>query len=160
MRIYRRLPRLDLPNATYFVSVTTAKMLPWFNEPALATALSRLIYAEREKSILLHAFVVMPDHYHLVATLLGDHRIPVVVGRINSLSAKQVNAYQGRVGSIWARRFYDHVIRNEDDFQECISYVHDNPRTAGFVLEAADFQFSSASYWEKGASHWGSFDSG
>jgi putative transposase len=160
MRIYRRLPRLDLPNATYFVSVTTAGMRPWFNQPELAEALAHLIYARRGKSVLLHAFVVMPDHYHLVATLLGEHRIPAVVGGINSLSARQVNACVEREGRLWARRFYDHVVRNENDFQECVAYVHDNPRAAGLVQEAADYQFSSAAYWERGVLRWGEFDPG
>jgi REP element-mobilizing transposase RayT len=100
----------------------------------------------------------MPDHYHLAVTLLGAHRIPAVVQKINSLSAQSLNAVVGREGRIWARRFYDHVVRNMDDFHECMQYIHDNPRVAGMVDSSADYPYSSAVFWEMRESRWGQFD--
>jgi REP element-mobilizing transposase RayT len=157
-RIYRRLPRLDLPNEAYFVSVTTYRSEPWFQHPHAAEALCRLICAERRRSVLLHAFVVMLDHYHLLVTLLGQHRIPQVVGRINSVAARQVNSAVGRHGRIWAKRFYDHVIRNSDDFQDRMTYIHENPREEGLVDAPAHYLYSSAAFWELGSSQWGPMD--
>ena len=158
MRLYRRLPRLDLPNATYFVTVTTSERKRWFSRRACAELLCRLICAERGRSFLLHAFVVMPDHYHMLATLLDGHRIPSVMGRINSLSARRLNAIISRRGTVWSRRFYDHVVRNEDDFGECFSYIHDNPRASGIVASGSEYRYSSAGYFEGGISPWGDFD--
>jgi REP element-mobilizing transposase RayT len=158
MKLYRRLPRIDLPNATYFATVSTAGRKHWFSRPACAEALCHLICAERGRSFLLHAFVVMPDHYHLLVTLLGDYRIPSVVGKINSVSARRVNALVGRCGPIWSRRFYDHVVRNGDDFDECFSYIHDNPRASALVPSAAEYPYSSAAFFECLQSPWGQFD--
>jgi REP element-mobilizing transposase RayT len=158
MKLHHRLPRLDLTNATYFASVRTEGFRAWFNRPERAELLSRLICAERGRSCLLHAFVVMPHHYHLLLTLLDDQRLPCIVQKINSLSARQVNAAVGREGRLWARRFYDHVVRNDDDFDECFAYIHDNPRAAGIVALATDYAFSSARFWEMRDSRWGGFD--
>lgn len=158
MKRYRRLPRIDLPNATYFATVSTADRKRWFSRPACAEALSQLICAQRGRSLLLHSFVVMPEHYHILATLLGDHRLPSVVGRINSRSARRVNALTSRHGRIWSRRFYDHVVRNSDDFDECLSYIHDNPRASGLVASAAEYPYSSAAFHEGLSSPWGEFD--
>jgi REP element-mobilizing transposase RayT len=155
---HRRLPRLDLPNESYFVSVTTARFRPWFQNPQAAEVLCQVICAERGRSVLLHAFVVMPDHYHLLVTLLGAHRIPRLVQRINSLSARSINAAAGREGRIWARRFYDHVVRNTDDFHECMQYIHDNPRVAGMAESPGGYGYSSTAFWEMRESRWGEFD--
>jgi REP element-mobilizing transposase RayT len=100
----------------------------------------------------------MPNHYHLLLTLLGDHRIHQVIQRINSLSARRVNALEGRCGRLWARRFYDHVVRNQDDFGECLRYIHDNPRAGGLTDVSSAYPYSSASYWEDAWSVWGEFD--
>jgi len=158
MKLYRRLPRLDLPNTTYLANITTAGRQRWFARPACAEALCQLISAERGRSILLHAFAVMPDHYHLLATLLHDHRLPQVVGRINSLSARRVNELSGRSGRLWSRRFYDQGIRDSDDFEECFRYINDNPRASGLVTVAAHYPYSSAGFFETGESGWVPFD--
>jgi REP element-mobilizing transposase RayT len=100
----------------------------------------------------------MPNHYHLLLTLLENHRIHQVIQRVNSLSARCVNGVEGRQGRLWARRFYDHVVRNQDDFDECLRYIHDNPRVAGFVAASSQYAYSSADYWENGSSTWGAFD--
>jgi putative transposase len=117
-----------------------------------------MICGERGCSFLLHAFVVMADHYHLLATLLGAHRIPQVVQKINSLSARSLNAAIGREGRVWARRFYDHVVRNSDDFHECMRYIHHNPVVAGVVESPSDYPYTSAAFWEMHESRWGEFD--
>jgi len=158
MKLHRRLPRVDLPNATYFASVSTAERIAWFADPTRAEALCWLICRERGRSVLLHAFVVMPHHYHLLVTLLGDHRVPGVVQRVKSICARQVNAALGRRGRLWAHRFYDHVVRNAEDFAECMKYIHDNPRASGLAASPTAYPFSSASYWETGQSRWGEFD--
>ena len=158
MKRHSRLPRVDLPNATYFASATTAGRRAWFAASGPADELCRLICAERGKTVLLHAFAVMPDHYHLLVTLLGDHRLPRIVQRINSLSARHINRSLSRSGRLWRRRFYDHVVRNAEDFAECLAYIHHNPCASGLAASAAEYRHSSAGYWEHGSSPWGEFD--
>jgi len=130
----------------------------WFAEASRAETLCGLICAERGRSVLLHAFVVMPHHYHALVTLLDDHRLPRIVQRVNSLSARQINRSLGRHGQLWARRFYDHVVRNAEDFEGRFDYIHENPRASGIVASPEEYQYSSASYWARGASPWGEFD--
>ncbi len=107
---------------------------------------------ERGRSALLHGFVVMPNHYHVLLTLLGEHRIHEVIQRINSLSARRVNRLEGRRGRLWARRFHDHVVRNQDDFDECLQYIHENPRVGGLAEVSSAYPYSSAGYWEEAKS--------
>jgi putative transposase len=44
---------------------------------------------------------------------------------------------------VWQRRFWEHVIRDEDDFNRHVDYIHINPVKHGYVKRAADWQFSS-----------------
>jgi REP element-mobilizing transposase RayT len=149
---------MDLLNTTYLACATTRGHRAWFANPDRAELLCHLICAERGQSVLLHAFSVMPTHYHLLVTLLGDHRLPRVVQKINSLSARQINAAVGREGRLWANRFYDHGIRGDEDFYACADYIHDNPRVSGLAAVPADYPYSSAALWDTGRCRWGEFD--
>jgi hypothetical protein len=55
----------------------------------------------------------------------------------------------GRKGPLWQKRFYDHVIRDEDEFGCHLDYVHFNPVKHGYVSRAADYRWSSFHEWVK-----------
>ncbi len=91
----------------------------------------------RFPSVHLQAVVVMPDHLHLVLTIVRDQETveahePVtlsrVVGALKSISAIQINRNRGMTGqSVWQARFHDRVISDEDEFAHLCWYVEDNP---------------------------------
>jgi putative transposase len=51
---------------------------------------------------------------------------------------------------IWQTRFYDHVVRDEEDWRTRLNYMHDNPVRAGLVGSPTDHTWSSAMFWETG----------
>ena len=60
---------------------------------------------------------------------------------------------------VWQRRFWEHIIRNENDWQKHMDYIHYNPVKHGLVKSPGDWEHSSFNYWvEKGiyAKNWGS----
>ncbi len=87
----------------------------------------------------LHAFVVMPDHIHLLLTPQGAP-IERVVGVIKG-------GFSHRMGSkltVWQRGFTDHRIRNGEEFQTRREYIHQNPVRARMVEVAELYPYSSA----------------
>jgi putative transposase len=93
----------------------------------------------RDGHYKLHAFVVMPDHIHLLLTPQG---IPLerVVGFIKG-------GFSHRLGSklpIWQRGFTDHRIRNSEEFQTRREYIHQNPVRARMVEFPELYPYSSA----------------
>jgi putative transposase len=122
------------------------------NHAGLAESLIGLYVEARDRrDIALHGYVVMPDHYHVVLTLVSDAVVSDLLRRVHSAFARRAQRDFGVTGRIWQRRFYDHVVRDEDEWREHIEYIHHNPVRAGLVEEACDYRWSSCSFWETGA---------
>jgi len=103
--------------------------------------------ARRRRPFSLDAIVVLPDHLHCIWTLPPDgadfssrwHDIKACfaarIDRGERLSARRIE--KGERG-IWQRRFWEHVIRDERDFERHVDYIHYNPVKHGYVARAAD----------------------
>jgi REP element-mobilizing transposase RayT len=92
----------------------------------------------------LHAFVVMPNHIHLLITPLR------LVGRLtNSLkgtSARKCNRILGRTGNhFWQDESFDRWVRTTNEFERIRSYIEQNPVTARLVEKPENWTWSSAS---------------
>ncbi|MFI3312997.1 MAG: transposase [Eubacteriales bacterium] len=79
--------------------------------------------------VTVEKYVVMPDHIHLMVMIgSNDGRmtsaptISTIVGQTKRWVSKQIGT------SIWQKSFHDHVIRNEEDFQNIWAYIENNPR--------------------------------
>jgi len=106
----------------------------------------------KEKSIYdIMAWVVLPDHFHLVIDPKGQD-ISNIVQRIKmsfgALWRKRMGLFSGRV---WQNRFWDHIIRDQKDLNRHIDYIHFNPVKHGYVNSPYDWPHSSIhKYYEEG----------
>jgi putative transposase len=73
-----------------------------------------------------------------------------VVRAIHTVFAREYRKKSGFQERIWQRRFYDHVIRNKEDWLTKLAYMHNNPVTAGLVENILDYPWSSSRFWETG----------
>ena len=147
-----RYRRLYVPGGTYFFTVNLADR----SATALVDeiALLRSVYASvtREHPVHCHAMVVLPDHIHAVWTLpSGDADFSARWKKIKGRFSQQCQARgspspskvaRGEKG-IWQRRFWEHAIRDETDFQRHIAYCWWNPVKHGLVTTPEDWPYSS-----------------
>ena len=148
---HRRLPRVDLPHHSYYLTCCLDRRRPLLARPDLAQHLLDLYVDQRDRgAIVLHGYVVMPDHYHIVATLRAEPSISGVVRKAHSLFAAHCRRCAAVRGRVWQRRFYDHVIRDEEDWRTKLNYMHENPVRGELVGCAADYPWSSAAFWQTG----------
>ena len=101
---------------------------------------------------VIHAWVVLPEHFHCVIELpQGDADFATRLRLIKSGFSKalpktefrsNVRNARGERG-IWQRRFWEHLIRNEQDYQAHMDYVHINPVKHGLVKAVKDWPYSS-----------------
>ena len=97
------------------------------------------------------AICVLPDHIHCILKLPeGDLDFPVRWMRIKTLFTRSIPREQDpaegarpRERGIWQRRYWDHTIRNECDFETHVNYIHANPVKHGLVTDPDDWAYSS-----------------
>jgi REP element-mobilizing transposase RayT len=75
----------------------------------------------------LHAFVVMPNHVHVLFTPAEDVAIGNILHSWKSFSAKTVNAALHRTGTVWEKESWDRFIRNRRHFVRTLAYIRSNP---------------------------------
>jgi putative transposase len=92
----------------------------------------------------LHAFVVMPEHVHLLLTPAPGVTLERSIQFIKGGYSHALGAELKRKGEVWQRGFTDHRIRDAADFEAHRGYIHENPVKRGLVVAAADYRFCSA----------------
>lgn len=78
----------------------------------------------------LAAFVVMPNHVHVLFQLRDAATLESVTHSWKSYTAKQINAFLGRSGTLWQQESWDHLLRGVSHLDRCLSYIRLNPSQA------------------------------
>ena len=76
---------------------------------------------------LLDAFVVMPNHVHVLFRLLEPFRLESVVKSWKGFTAREINKHLRTRGRLWQPDYWDRLIRNESHWLKCREYISDNP---------------------------------
>lgn len=105
-----------------------------------------LLHFDGERYRLI-AWVIMPNHVHVLLEVFPGFPLPEVVHSWKSYTANRANRLLNRTGSFWFREYFDRFIRDERHLANALRYVHENPVTAGLVKTAGDWEFSSARRW-------------
>jgi putative transposase len=139
-----KLRRIILSDYCYFITTVVKdrkKLL--LDEGICSLILDDLEFYRKKYQFELLAYVIMPDHLHLLLSLTGDGNISKVMHDFKSHAAQEINKTLKKESAFWQEGFYDHIIRDERDFRKRIDYIHKNPLTAGLVKDVSDFKFSS-----------------
>ena len=91
----------------------------------------------------LHAWVVMPNHVHLLITPRMD--VSKLLHTLKGSSARLANQVLGRTGTFWQDESYDHLVRNWVEFERIGNYIVQNPVRAGLARSAEEYPWSSVS---------------
>jgi putative transposase len=106
--------------------------------------LKTLYCYRREGRYTLHAFVVMPEHVHILLTPARDVTIERAIQLIKGAYSHELGTIIGRDQEIWQRGFTDHRIRDERDFLNHQNYIHQNPVERRLVTDAREYRYCSA----------------
>ncbi|MDE3136599.1 MAG: transposase [Acidobacteriota bacterium] len=131
---------------TYFVTSRTWQSRRIFQLPAACGVfVDNLMRHRDDKKCSLHAFVVMPDHFHALLTPTTDLTLERVVQLVKGGSSHALGETLQLRFPVWQRGFTDHRIRDVADFDGHVNYIHMNPMKEGLVSEAEQYPWSSAS---------------
>lgn len=138
----KELRRFDIRDTYYFITVVTLN-----RKPILTKNID--IFWNSWKSQKLFAWVILPDHFHAILWI-KEQSISKV------LHCFKIRCYHERArrigkGKIWQNRFWDHIIRDQDDMNRHLDYIHYNPVKHGLVDDPFQYEYSSlALFYQQG----------
>ncbi len=144
-KIHRRnLPHWELEGSTYFITIRVNPTLGTpFHDPNLAKLIISNLFLDDKKKYLLQAYVVMPDHLHLIIKPISGNRLAKIMQNLKGLSAYNINRILNRTGKFWQSESFDHLIRDEVGLRQKWEYIKENPVKAKLVNKAEDYPYSS-----------------
>jgi putative transposase len=93
----------------------------------------------------LVAWVVMPNHVHLLIRVYEGQALGRLVQSWKSFTGRKLNALGGTRGRVWSREYWDRFLRDEAHFEATLRYIENNPVAAGLAERPEDWPWSSAS---------------
>jgi putative transposase len=133
------------PRGTYFVTFSTWQRQRLFIVETYARLFLKTLYGYRKQGRFeLHAFVVMPEHVHLLLTPAPGITLERAIQFIKGGYSHALGVEFGRKGEVWQRGFTDHRIRDDADFGAHVDYIHENPARRGLVKIASEYRYCSA----------------
>lgn len=137
--------RFHVAEAIYFATTKTRGNKRFFSDKRNSQILLNCIgNFRKEGRYRLLAFVIMPDHLHIMLEPNGKESISKIMHSIKRGSSRLMNQMWNRNGSVWQRSFYERIIRDEKEFWEKVNYIYNNPLEAGLAKSPEDYPYSSA----------------
>lgn len=131
---------------TYFVTAQSWQRRPLFSKGATAEiVVEQILHYRSGGAYLLHHFVVMPDHFHILLTPTENTTLEKAVQLIKGSTSYRIRREFLHRWPVWQPRFYDHRIRDLLDWQKHVRYIEQNPINNKFAVHPADYPYSSAS---------------
>jgi REP-associated tyrosine transposase len=130
------------PGATYFVTSQTWQRRPLFRNPRWADLFLNTLHIYRGRAYLLHEYVLMPEHFHMLITptVTLERAVQFIKGGFSFRAKKDL----GSSMEVWQTGFSDHRIRGAADYSHQVGYICRNPVGRKLVELASDYPYCSA----------------
>ena len=132
----KTLRRFEFKNQDYFITIVTNN-----REPILLNDID--LFWKSWRDYCLRAWVILPDHFHCLLNT-GDEQISKI---IHLFKIRYSRYYRDKYnsGKIWQNRYWDHIIRNQNDLNCHIDYIHYNPVKHYVIKNPHEYLHSSLS---------------
>jgi putative transposase len=124
------------------LSAFAAERRPFFRHERWAKLFLETLYHYRPERYLLHGYVLMPDHFHVLMTPAAS--LEVAMQCLKGGFSFRAKRELGWKGEVWVRGFSDHRIRDDEDFRIHFAYIARNPVKARLVESPGEYLYSSA----------------
>ena len=135
-------------NRIIHIIICTRKKTPLFANKDIAYSVKQQILdLSRLKQVKIYAYVIMPDHIHLLVSLgvwatPGDY-LRNIKGNLSTFLRKKFD-----LQNIWQKGFYDHVMRKDEDLNSTVEYILNNPVRSGEVSHWSNYPWCGSDVFE------------
>ena len=143
-----RLPRLTVPGYPHHIIQRGNNRQAIFSGPADYELLLSLIDEHaRKQQVAIHAYVLMSNHFHLLATPETAEGIPQMMQAVGRRYVRTYNLRHARTGTLWEGRYKSTLIQAERYLLACMVYIDLNPVRAGMVVDPANYPWCSYQHY-------------
>jgi putative transposase len=142
---------------TYFLTLVTYQRRKIFSVPEIrGLFLESINHVKKFHPFTLEAYSILLDHIHLILRLpendadysmrirlIKTHFTKVYLQQYDENTPREASRIKRREAAVWQRRFWEHLIRDDDDLYQHIEYIHFNPVKHGIVRKVRDWPDSS-----------------
>ncbi len=161
-----QLKHFDSDGQARYITFCTHHQLPMLTDAKINQIIISSIKSNRIKyNFKLLAYVIMPEHVHLIIVPDFKSKVGTIIGEIKRESSKAIHIYLKSKNSklldnlnvirnrlprfaFWQKRCYDYNCREVKDVWQKVNYCHNNPVKRGLVSDPVRYQWSSAKYYD------------
>ena len=139
-----RKPRFLLPGVPQHIMQRGNNRKPcFFTTNDYLRYLQDLKKAANENKVAVHAYVLMTNHVHLLATPEENYGITHMMQDLGRKYVSYINRTYARTGTLWEGRFKASLVDSDTYLFTCMNYIESNPVRAGMVENPGDYKWSS-----------------
>ena len=143
-----RLPRLTLPGLPHSVIQRgNNRQLIFESASDYQTMLGLLAESAKTFQVAIHAYVLMENHFHLLATPQTDGGLTQLMQAVGRRYVRYFNDAHDRTGTLWEGRYRSTVLEAEPYLLACMAYLDLNPVRSGLVSQPGDYPWSSFGHY-------------
>ncbi|HVP64544.1 MAG TPA: transposase [candidate division Zixibacteria bacterium] len=129
---------------TFFITASTAQRRAILQSGAMSGLLFDVFAKIRERGVLLHEFVIMPEHFHVLATVPDQLTVERVAQLIKGGFSFRAKRELGFAGEVWSPGYHDRRVRTAEESQSIRRYIRQNPVARGLARAVEEYPWSSA----------------
>ena len=142
-----RLPRLNLPGIPqHVIQRGNNRQVSFFNDTDYAVYLDKLKLYSEKYSVVVHSYVLMTNHVHLLMKPETEQGVSQVMQALGRYYVRYINQTYGRTGTLWEGRYKSTLVDSDNYFLTVSRYIELNPVRAGMVAHPAEYPWSSYQY--------------
>ena len=139
-----RLPRLTAPGLPHhLIQRGNNRQSVFIDEADCVSYLREFAELANGHGLAIHAYVLMPNHVHLLVTPAQRETLPKVMQALGRRYVRRFNDRHRRTGTLWEGRYRSTLIETDRYLLACMRYIEMNPVRAGLVNEAGHYRWSS-----------------
>ena len=146
----------------HFLTCTVVNWLPIFSQPEFAQIiLSSLDFLQNHQRLILHGYVIMENHLHLIASsenlskeiaafksftarsIIDNLKEKRIESQLRQLKFQKKSHKTSQVYQLWQEGSHPQAILNQEIFRQKLEYIHNNPVKRGYIDEPSHWRYSS-----------------
>ena len=137
------MPRLTIPDQPHHIIQRGNNRQALFTDERDFRFLLKLLMDTQHHGLEIHAYVLMTNHFHLLATPATAESLPKAMQMVGRNYVRYFNDTHSRTGTLWEGRYKGTIIESERYLLTCMAYIDLNPVRAGIVAKPEQYPWSS-----------------